>query len=250
MDNIVDGLPPEFYLICKMVDGINRYKNMNILLFPQEADKSFEQGHTLYERESQKITIKYNDEHIKNALKAYRDLLESGTPFAVIYVTHHKYLFLHCETAVHYVDKEKNTQKILETNLDLLDGCTSFDETLYTKAINLSGNPHNDKSSSSTEPKTITFKRNNQSDAIGCVINAIKFATSALKNIKKYNNLISQEDLSNQQNSIQTFLNSIVPDDKKSEKIKSVWDIEMMFKEDVDTQQDTKRHILWLEHIC
>ena len=257
MDNIVDKLPPEFSLICKIVDGINNDKKMNILLFPIETEKSFQRGHELYESDISTMRHTYNDKYIQNALKTYKKLLESGTPFAIIYVTHHKYLFLHCEVAVHCVDnvdnvdKEKKTQKILETNLDLVDGGTSFDKILYKKAINLSdknkaGNTHNDKSSSSTTPETITFKRNNQPDRIGCVINAIKFATSALKNIKKYNNLISQGDLDIQQNSIQKFLNSIVPDDNKL-KIKSTWDIEPMFKD--DAQEDTRKHILWLNRM-
>ena len=249
MDNIVDALPPDFFLICKIVDGINKNKKMNILLFPQEADKSFRQGHTLYESDAPEITSKYNDQYIQKALKTYGELLNNEKPCAIIYVIHHKYLFLHCEVAVHYVDKKDHTQQTLAMRDGYFNNGCSFDETLYEKAINLSDdnkaeNPHNDEASFSKKNNLTSFKENHQSDRTSCVINAIKFATSALKNIKKYNNLISPEDFNNQKESIQTFLNSIVPDDEKP-KITSSSGIEWICERNGD--EENHKNVLWLD---
>ena len=214
LNKILDELPPEFYTLCKIVDGINEEKNINILLIPilspvYDKDGRLAQstGKFNYEDcEKYENKQKTDELYTKIITNKYQELLDKKKPFGIMYVYCSKYILQHCEKVVHYFDK--NGQQTIY-NID------DF-ETNFSKDFNdIKIHPGFQQQFTDKNGETITIKRikdNTQTDFFGCRLKAIKLLTSLLKNDCK--NIQTFEDYQKE------MLNNIkILDNDKQQKI-------------------------------
>ena len=134
-----DYLPPEVKTYCKVVDGISRDNNINLLVVPiyvpdkQNDGKNIGQtiGGNIYLQCNELMTEKSNNEYYSNINEKYKDLVDKEQSFGVIYVYHNKYCIKHCdgfvyhknkdEVMVFYIDYTTNIEKVLP-----IDGRPSY----------------------------------------------------------------------------------------------------------------------------
>ena len=199
LDKIIDKLPPEFYTLCKIVDGINEKKHINIFLIPilnpvYNSDGKLAQS--IGGLNNRKDEVECNNKQKTDKLyteiitNKYKELLDKKQPFGIMYVDCSKYILQHCTGFVHYFDK-KGQQTIY--NIDYFVGQRNFNKYFFNNITTI--NPDYDTNFTDNNGKTITIKRiehNMQTDFFGCRLQAIKLLTSLLK--KDCDNIKTFED--------------------------------------------------------
>ena len=186
LEKIIDKLPPEFNTLCKIIDGINEKKHINIFLIPilnpvynlgGQLAQSFGifnyKDYKEYEKKQKTDTL-YTD-IITNK---YQELLDKKQPFGIMYVECSKYILQHCTGVVHYFDKE-GKQTIY--NADYFSIGRKFSKDFREIGV---FDPGWQEKFKDTNGEIITIKRiedNKQIDYFGCRLQAIKLLTSLLK---------------------------------------------------------------------
>ena len=186
-----DKLPPELETYCKVVDGISRDNNINLLVVPiyvpdeQNDGKNIGQtiGGNIYQQCKELMTEKSNNEYYSNINEKYKDLVDKKQSFGVVYVYHNKYCIKHCDGFVYH----KNKDDIYEYFL-ILDSCMWFPLPIDCAQ----------EKKHSTQCREFYFSQNDfHRDYFSCRTVALQFIISLLrddcKSIKGLNdNLISE----------------------------------------------------------
>ena len=179
-----DKLPPEVETYCKVVDGISRENNMDILVVPicaPENDpytqeygikqsfgrgvKSSDGGET--ENMNALIEQRKENNYYNKVNKKYLELCNKKKSFGVIYVYHNKYCIKHCDGFVYHKNKG-----------DIYEYFSSFEHDIkFPLPIGCA-----EKKKHSTQHRQFYFSEKNfYRDYFSCRTVALQFIISLLK---------------------------------------------------------------------